>query len=174
MDINYEKLWEFVIDARPHKDPYTLHGPDHWLRVERNACILTTRTGALIHVVRLFALFHDSQRFSDGTDSGHGGRGADFAAELRGDLFDISDDDFELLHFACKNHTVGYHHDDPTVGTCWDADRLDLGRVGAIPDASFMSTDFGREMADFGTTKPWIDLASQFIESPLTHHHKWQ
>jgi hypothetical protein len=32
----------------------------------------------------------------------------------------------------------------PTVGACWDADRLNLLRVGMTPDARFMSTAEGR------------------------------
>ena len=34
-----------------------------------------------------------------------------------------------------------------TIGTCWDADRLDLGRVGIIPSSDFMSTQAGKESA---------------------------
>jgi uncharacterized protein len=34
-----------------------------------------------------------------------------------------------------------------TIGTCWVADRLDLGRVGVIPSVDFMSTQAGKESA---------------------------
>ena len=37
-----------------------------------------------------------------------------------------------------------------TIGTCWDADRLDLGRVGVIPSVDFMSTQDGKEAACVG------------------------
>jgi uncharacterized protein len=37
------------------------------------------------------------------------------------------------------HHSEGAVHADPTVQTCWDADRLDLGRVGVMPDAKFLS-----------------------------------
>jgi len=30
---------------------------------------------------------------------------------------------------------------DPTVQTCWDADRLDLGRVGIKPAARYLSLE---------------------------------
>jgi uncharacterized protein len=45
--------------------------------------------------------------------------------------------------------------DDPTIGTCWDADRLDLARegVGIQPRARYMSTEFAREIADHGAIK---------------------
>ncbi|TML82741.1 MAG: hypothetical protein E6G09_09645, partial [Actinobacteria bacterium] len=35
----------------------------------------------------------------------------------------------------------------PTIGCCWDADRLDLGRVGIEPDPELMSTIAGPERA---------------------------
>jgi uncharacterized protein len=148
-------LWELV--SNQYNAPnYHLHGPAHWKRVERNGLLLATRTGADVLVVRLFALFHDSRRESDGWDYGHGTRGADYAATLRGAEFQLDDDRFELLQYACVWHTDADHHDDPTIGTCWDADRLDLGRVGVIPSAEKMSTDFGREIAEFGSIQPFL------------------
>jgi hypothetical protein len=41
----------------------------------------------------------------------------------------------------------GQLSDDPTIGTCWDADRLDLVRVGTQSEPSYMSTEFGSEIA---------------------------
>ena len=34
---------------------------------------------------------------------------------------------------------------DVTVQTCWDADRLDLGRVGTTPKAEYLCTDAGKD-----------------------------
>src|SRR6187401_521206 len=126
MNGDFDNLWRIVTEQF-HSPGYTVHGPDHWRRVERNGLLLATRTGADIAVVRLFALFHDSCRENDGWDEGHGARGADFAMSLRGTAFDLPDERFQLLHYACVWHTDNQHHDDPTIATCWDADRLDLG-----------------------------------------------
>jgi len=106
--------------------------------------------------VRLFALFHDSRRENDGVDDGHGARAAEYASTLIGSLYNLSDAHFELLRYACVWHTDGVHHADATIGTCWDADRLDLGRVGVIPSPEFMSTDFGREIAEYGSIQPFL------------------
>ncbi len=152
---DFDHLWQLVT-GQFHAPGYSVHGPDHWRRVERNGLLLATRTGADIAVVRLFALFHDSRRENDGWDDNHGARGAEYATRLRGTAYDLPDDRFELLHYACIWHTDGEHHDDPTIATCWDADRLDLGRVGIIPDPEFMSTDFGREIAVYGSIRPFI------------------
>ncbi|MDF1860260.1 MAG: hypothetical protein P1U87_08595 [Verrucomicrobiales bacterium] len=173
-DIDYTALWRAVLRLPHHREEHSIHGPDHWLRVERNACILAHRTGACIEVVRLFALFHDSRRINDWTDSGHGERGAQLAAELRGSLYDLSDENFEVLQYACTWHTEGHHHEDPTIGTCWDADRLDIGRAGISPDAAFMSTEFGREIATHGTVMPWLELARPHVADSEHHHLTWQ
>ena len=159
-EIDFDRLWQLVA-AQSHVSAQGVHGPAHWRRVERNGLLLAGHAGANSIVVRLFALFHDSRREDDGTDSGHGARGAEFAASLRNDgVFALSDEDFALLRLACTWHTDGLHHDDPTVGTCWDADRLDLGRVGVIPHARFMSTAFGREIAAAGSIQPFLVSAS--------------
>ena len=33
------------------------------------------------------------------------------------------------------------------VATCWDSDRLEIGRVGFIPDEKFMSTEEAKRIA---------------------------
>lgn len=167
-DDEINSLWEHVTKeciVRPH----SVHGPDHWRRVERNGLLLAQRTGANVVLVRLFALFHDCRRVNDGRDRGHGARGAEHARLLRGKVFDLPDDDFERLHHACTWHTDADRHDDPTIGTCWDADRLDLGRVGMVPDARFMSTAFAREIANLGSVDVLLaDLAATKLGTPGT------
>jgi len=47
----------------------------------------------------------------------------------------------EILSIAMAGHSQGQIHDDPTIQTCWDADRLDLGRVGTKPKAKYLSIE---------------------------------
>ena len=49
------------------------------------------------------------------------------------------------LETACREHSDGRLHGDLTVRTCWDADRLDLGRVGIRPDPDRLSTPHARD-----------------------------
>src|SRR5664279_2106867 len=77
------------------------HSVGHWARVLENGLRLAKETRANVEVVQLFAIFHDARRINEGLDDGHGRRGADLAAELRGTLFNLPDADFELLQFAC-------------------------------------------------------------------------
>lgn len=165
MTTDFVRLWR-TVSAQFTLASTSIHGPAHWRRVERNALLLATRTGANSLVVRLFALFHDSRRANECFDDGHGARGAALADSLCGHQFQLTAEQRALLHFACAWHTDGGQHDDPTIGTCWDADRLDLGRVGIIPHPEFMSTAFGREIADAGSIQPF--LPPELLEWPLS------
>jgi uncharacterized protein len=126
--------------------PFGIHGLGHWARVLENGARLAERTGADPYVVQLFAVFHDACRVSDGTDPGHGQRGADLALERCGEWFELEDDDMHRLYEACAYHSDGRtDHPDATVQTCWDADRLDLSRLWITPDPRFLSTSAAKE-----------------------------
>jgi len=151
---NFEHLAEITTNQISLRSN-SIHGASHWKRVERNGLHLSAHTGADVMVVRLFAWFHDARRQNDRIDPGHGRRGADYAAALRRQMFDLEEDAFEKLVFACTWHTDQILSTDPTIGTCWDADRLDLGRAGITPSVSFMSTAFGKELV---RTRTYHDL----------------
>jgi len=71
-----------------------------------------------------------------------------FARELHsGGILDLDAGQMDKLVLACRTHTDGTISSDATVGACFDADRLDLDRVGIEPDPELMSTDAGRERA---------------------------
>lgn len=122
-----------------------LHGLDHWFRVWKTAQMLAAGiSGVDMEVVALYALFHDSMRVNDGPDDGHGLRGYKLWERfyLMRDLGEfVSDTQTELLLEACVEHSSGQRSTNPTIATCWDADRMDLHRKGIWPDARFMSTN---------------------------------
>jgi uncharacterized protein len=122
-----------------------LHGLAHWARVYENGLRLAGRTGADTRVVELFALFHDSRRLNEHTDPEHGPRGAMLAEQLRGSLFQMEDNLFQLLLAACRLHTTARTHEDITVQTCFDADRLDLARVGKTVDPQLLCTEAAKD-----------------------------
>jgi len=120
------------------------HGVGHWARVLENGLRLVECTGVNPDIVSLFAVFHDARRINEGSDRGHGRRGAELAAELRGTLFQLPDEDLLLLRRACDGHTDGGTDADLTIQICWDADRLDLARVGKEVDPGRLCTAAAR------------------------------
>ena len=72
------------------------------------------------------------------------------------DVYAILDDArFDLLYEACRLHTDGHTAGDPTLLACWDADRLDLGRVGITPKPALLCTEAAR------TLIPWAQQRAQ-------------
>lgn len=134
------------------------HGVAHWARVLENGRRLAGETGARIEVVQLFAVLHDCRRISEGEDPDHGPRAAEFARTLLGQVFALGVDDFAILHRACAGHTHERTHPDVTIQTCWDADRLDLGRVGILPEPDYLGTAAARRPEIIA----WADGRAQF------------
>lgn len=119
-----------------------IHGAPHWARVRENGLRLARVTGAEIRVVEAFAFVHDSCRIDDNADPEHGLRAAEFARGLvRCRKLLLDQEELELLVRACEGHSSGRTSEDITVCTCWDADRLDLGRVGVRPNAKYLCTE---------------------------------
>lgn len=127
--------------------PDSAHDYEHWDRVEKYAIYLTAQNGGDSEVARIFALLHDCQRQSEGRDPEHGPRAAAMAEQLCGQLFQLSPERLRLLTLACRDHEAGYVSANPTIGACWDADRLDLDRVGITPDPALLSTAAGKRLA---------------------------
>lgn len=145
------------------------HGVGHWAWVLEDGLRLAETTGANVEVVQLFAVFHDSRRVSEAEDWGHGERGAELAAELRGTLFSLPDADFDLLFQACTDHTDGLTDGDITIQTCWDSDRLDLGRVGTEPDPRKLCTAAAKST----TMRKWADGRARLKVVPDLVRAEW-
>ncbi|MFN3149869.1 hypothetical protein [Bremerella sp.] len=156
--------------VREYKLPLTgIHGIVHWARVFDNGQRVAEASGADPDVVALFALFHDSRRRNDGYDPDHGRRGAELAKEVRGELFELSDSQFALLIEACCGHTDCRHHDNITIGACWDSDRLDLGRVGTRAHPHYLNTDEAKREE----TIAWADGRAVFNVVPDWIEDRW-
>jgi uncharacterized protein len=125
---------------------YGIHGWDHWMKVHKNGLLLASENGADLRVIELFALLHDSCRLNDGHDPVHGPRAAEFTKGLNGDFFTLEEPALAILTIAIRDHTSGYVHDDPTIAVCWDADRLELPRVGIPTDPDYLGTDAAKRM----------------------------
>lgn len=122
-------------------DWHGIHGANHWARVRHHGLAIATERQADLLVVELFAFLHDSQRWSDHDDHAHGTRGADYARSLNQTYFELSASRMDMLCEAIRDHSGGKVHTSATIQSCWDGDRLDLGRVFITPSARFLSAE---------------------------------
>jgi uncharacterized protein len=121
--------------------PAGTHGISHWARVALYGRHICSHTGVDPKITDYFALFHDSRRRNESIDPGHGKRGAALATELNKKYAFLSESEMQLLTEACKWHTHGRTDADIAIQACWDADRLDLPRVGTEPRPKFLCTE---------------------------------
>lgn len=141
-----------------------IHGIEHWKRVERNGLLLAT-DNVNIKVVRLFAYLHDHKRLSDGWDLEHGRRAAENLDNIRQILLsELTDDEFVMLKRACMEHTIIHRTGIPTIDACFDADRMDLPRVGYMPDPVRMASELGVTFAKHGVVKEDCSISFEALE----------
>ena len=129
-----------------HVNWHGAHGSRHWARVRLHGLAIAGHTKASARVVELFAFLHDARRRDEWSDPAHGRRSAELVRELGSRVLRISKEEEELLACACHYHSDGLMEADITVGVCWDADRLDLGRVGITPDPARLCTAAARQL----------------------------
>ncbi|MBW3243690.1 hypothetical protein KUV57_13540 [Epibacterium sp. DP7N7-1] len=148
----------------------SLHGEVHWRAVISCGMQIAKGTAADHAVVFAFGLIHDSQRLDDGYDLAHGARAAASLDALRTLPGLLTSEQLSLLARACEDHENGLVSEDPTIGCCWDADRINLWRVGVAPDPHFFSIleegpafDEISEGARSGYREPpsWADLVEK-------------
>jgi len=135
------RLIEAVLAGATHRESM-LHGEGHWKCVTWTGLQLARQVpGTDANIIALFGLCHDAKRLDDGHDPDHGRRAAAFVGQLHGQFFHLDDSQLERTKRACAEHADGFVSDDPTIGACWDADRLNLCRLGVRPNPSLLSTD---------------------------------
>lgn len=149
------QLFDAVLENALHAGQ-GIHGLEHWQRVQDNGLHLARLYQADQTIVILFALLHDSRRHNDGYDPQHGPRAAKLALHLhREGLLPINAQQLEQLTHACRHHTDTTFSDDITIACCWDADRLDLPRVGVQPEPEYLNTPAAKLLAPADFIAGW-------------------
>lgn len=140
---DYKALRTYSMSRWP-EELGTTHGVKHWDRVARFGRILY-QDGADMDVIMAFAYLHDSERMDNGRDIDHGKRASKHIDSIRNTkLRQLSDEQISKLKRACELHTTTHKTGDITIDICFDADRLDLPRVGIAPLPHKMATLKGR------------------------------
>jgi hypothetical protein len=145
-----------------------LHGPAHWARVHRFGLALgrgLELNQSAMRCIEVFSWTHDLARVDDGGGRVHALDGADYLYEVAPEVFPALDpQELGVISRAIRHHSDGLTADvawrqgllsgcdwkPETVvlvtGCCWDADRLDLLRLGRKPRADKMSTPFWEDV----------------------------
>lgn len=159
-------LVERALDAGatndPHRSPW--HGDAHWRCVALTGLELARRTpGADPGFIVTFAMLHDTMRENEYDDPEHGARAAGLYRDLS------QDPDPDLVYTLVGHNAVptATNHDNPNVGICWDADRLNLPRVNIKPDDKYLTTDAAKtaDMKDLGKTLARRQMRRQTLPS---------
>lgn len=148
--VNTAMAWgvaTFQLDATSR-----IHGVPHWTRVWSNAVMLNAQSGRAqqdLDICAWFAFLHDCKRVNDNADPEHGRRAAAHAVQLwmTGQLV-MEERRLKILCHAIEFHSAGLTKGNIIARICWDADRLDLPRVGISLDPLRMATRPGRNIAE--------------------------
>ncbi len=127
----------------------SIHDINHWKRVAKIGLMLCKEVkSADYDVVFLFSFFHDSLIIFDNNnqDPHHGIRAANYVIKMIQQLYKLglTKQQINILVDACKYHVDGKTSSAPTIGVCWDADRIDL--FGEELEQEFLSTGYAKHL----------------------------
>lgn len=139
----------------------SIHGILHWEHVEAIGSHLAAFVEADLEVITLFAYIHDACRFNEEFDPQHGERSSQLAKDLfKSKFIQISTRQLKDLTVACQFHSQKrVKPENITIATCWDADRLDLWRIGITPNPNYLFSGLAKNVS--------IQELNQWITSGL-------
>ena len=144
-EFDYKTLRNYSISRWPVYMGVT-HGKEHWDRVAKFGRMLY-QEGADMDIIMAFAYLHDSERKDNAEDVEHGKRASKLIDTIRySHLRGLSDEQIKKLKRACELHSIEHKTGDITIDICFDADRMDLLRVGIAPLPERMATKRGAEI----------------------------
>ena len=126
-------------------DGLGLHGIPHLRRVASTAGRLAAAVGEDVEAAVIAGFLHDCARVHDGGGTRHAHDSADLAKEILATFYPHVDSD--RLCDGIAHHADGTVTDDPLIGSLWDADRLDLIRLGRETRPHLLSTGLARRVA---------------------------
>ena len=132
-------------------DLYGIHGINHWERVFLNTQKLSKYYNIESDVFELFSILHDSQRVDEYADLEHGKRAKKFIENLiEMGMIKLDKKDQDRLLYACENHTKPNKkhklYGDLIVQICLDSDKMNIGRVGVVPNEKYFLTSYAKEL----------------------------
>lgn len=123
-----------------------IHGYEHARRVGLFAEMLARTYGADPLFAVVAAYCHDCGRLNDGEDPEHGKRSWQRCADSVSRLFTGAP--LDQLRVAIEEHPLGMTSDVPLIAALWDADRVDLMRLGYKLESRFFSDSRAMKLAE--------------------------
>jgi uncharacterized protein len=171
-----------LIEAMPMANGFW-HGSQHWMHEAWTGMNIADADPRVDRgLVLIFAMIHDTHRVNEGRDPSHGQRAAEFAERINDSILKLPPEKLRVLMEACIEHDRGMITEDPTVGACWDSDRLQLKRVGITPHPKYLSTAVGKTLIQEATAfrghpLTWDDVfrkyeASPSLDPPISAHDR--
>jgi len=121
-----------------------LHGISHLRQVSLLAGKIASASGADVESAMVAGFLHDAGRTDDFGGNQHALDSAILARPLLIRLYPHIDAD--LVCYAIARHADGMTTDDPLIGSLWDADRLELKRIGRYVREDLLSTAEGKRI----------------------------
>jgi HD superfamily phosphodiesterase len=122
-----------------------LHGFDHLGRVAILAGRLARAVGEDVESAVVMGFLHDSARKDDGGGCLHAIESAVLARKLLLEFYPQMDRG--RICDSIKRHADGETTSDLMVACLWDADRLELKRLGRVVDPDLLSTEIAKRLA---------------------------
>ncbi len=122
-----------------------IHGMPHLRQVALTAGRLAVLVGCDVESAVVAGFLHDCARVHDGGGNRHAHDSAVLARRLLKTFYPHLD--APRLCEAIARHADGRTTDDPLAACLWDADRLDLCRLGIEADPRLLSTRAARRVA---------------------------
>ncbi len=122
-----------------------LHGISHLRRVAILSGRLANAVGEVVEAAVVMGFLHDCARKNDGNDLEHAHDSAVLARELTERFYPHLDVD--RICDAIEGHAGGEVTTDPLSACLWDADRLELKRIGRTIDLDLLSTKVAKRLA---------------------------
>jgi len=121
-----------------------VHGMAHLRRVAYTAGRIAGATGENVEGAIVAGFLHDCARTDEGGGNSHAHASAEIARELMGRFYPHLD--MGRLCEGIARHADGTATADLLIGSIWDADRLDLRRLGIHVEADMLSTALARRI----------------------------
>lgn len=150
----------------------SLHDLYHALRVIENGFIISDFNKSNRTIIVIYSIFHDiySWKCSDRIKASE--ESANLIIKYR-DHINATDEEINKAFTACLNVYKSKKSDDLDIGSCYDADMLDLIRKNIYPEQKEMNTKIGKNSSIIvlcnkkalnNTFPDWsIELVSSFI-----------